>query len=181
MRLLRLLRAPALVLAVSLTACCTSEACLPENLPHQGVAKTSEELAHIVRHAVSHECWSTLYDYLSARTRAEHSYIKIRPFIASQRVEEPYGYLLLDILAKGEFLGVLDGGPKGGELIMLSYAEPGRPELLAQVLVVTDPIQDGGGPQKRLGLQEQFEDGPPVNQEAGDIGGGDEGEDAGGE
>lgn len=143
--------------------CSCSEECETEMLPYQGVAATSEELHEIVSHLARYECWSTLYDHLSKTTRDEHSYIKIRPFISSWKAEEPWEYAVVDILSKGELIGVWPDGPDGTELLMLSYEEPGRPELLAQILVVDEKDEEGRSI-KRLGLQEQYQEGPALNQ-----------------
>lgn len=152
-----------LSLALGLAGCACNEQCETEMLPHQGLAKTSEELHAMVSHMARYECWSTLYDYLSAATRDEHSYIKIRPFISSWKAEEPWEYAVVDILSKGELIGVWPDGPDGTELLMLSYQEQGRPELLAQILVV-DEKDEAGRSVKRLGLQEQYREGPALNQ-----------------
>ena len=160
-------RAPlalALALVGLLAAGCSCGPCAVENFPHLGVARDSEELHAIVRHAAVNECWSELYDYLSARTREEHGYIKLRPFITRWRAEKPWEYRVADLIAKGELIGVWPGGPEGSELLMLSYQEPGRPELLAQILVVSEPDEKTGLRVKRLGLQEQYESGPSLNQ-----------------
>lgn len=162
--------------ALWFAGCACNEQCETEMLPHQGLAKTSEELHAMVSHMARYECWSTLYDYLSEETRDEHSYIKIRPFISSWKAEEPWEYAVVDILSKGELIGVWPDGPDGTELLMLSYQEKGRPELLAQILVV-DEKDEQGRSVKRLGLQEQYREGPALNQapsegeEAGDESG----------
>jgi len=153
--------------ALAFAGCSCNEQCETEMLPHQGVAKTSEELHAMVSHMARYECWSTLYDHLSAATRDEHSYIKIRPFISSWKAEEPWEYAVVDILSKGELIGVWPDGPDGTELLMLSYQEKGRPELLAQILVV-DEKDDQGRSIKRLGLQEQYREGPALNQAPSD-------------
>ncbi|HBP21476.1 MAG TPA: hypothetical protein DEA08_27270 [Planctomycetes bacterium] len=150
---------------------CASGPCAREKLPNQGRTQNSEELYRFVQYAAKHECWSELYDHLSARTREEHSYIKIRPWIGSLEAEEPWEYKIVDVLAKGTFVEVFPGGPQGQELIMVSYQEPGRPELLAQILSVEDTTEDGRKV-RRLGLQEQYDQKLPISQlpgeEAGD-------------
>ncbi|MBL4848543.1 MAG: hypothetical protein JKY65_23730 [Planctomycetes bacterium] len=152
------------LLALTCAGCSCSEHCETAMLPYQGIATSSEELYEIVSHTARYECWSELYDHLSQATRDEHSYIKIRPFISGWKAEEPWEYRVMDILAKGELLGVWPDGPNGGELLMITYQEPGRPELLAHVLVVNE-TDETGREIKRLGLQEQHEEGPALNQE----------------
>lgn len=151
------------VASLVVAGCCAGP-CDIENFPSQGVARDGEALHAIVRHAANNECWSELYDFLSARTRDEHSYIKMRPFISGWRAQEPWEYRVVDILAKGELIGVWPDGPQGAELLMLTYREPGRPELLAQLLIVEEPDEETGLQVKRLGLQEQYEHGPALNQ-----------------
>jgi len=150
---------------------CASGPCAAEKLPNQGRTQTSEELYRFVQYAAKHECWSELYDHLSARTRDEHSYIKIRPWIGSLEAEEPWEYKIVDVLAKGTFVEVFPGGPQGQELIMVSYQEPGRPELLAQILSVEDT--EDGRKVRRLGLQEQYDQKLPISQLPGEEAGGD--------
>lgn len=157
------------LLGASLSGC-ASGPCSSEQLPHQGRTRTSEELYDFVQHAAKHECWSELYDHLSARTRDEHSYIKIRPWIGSLEAEEPWEYKIVDVLAKGTFVAVYPG-PGGQELIMVSYQEPGRPELLAQILSVEDTEE--GRKVRRLGLQEQYDQKLPISQLPGEEAGGD--------
>ncbi|MGE0713735.1 MAG: hypothetical protein AB7N76_34500 [Planctomycetota bacterium] len=150
-----------LSLCLALAGCGPSP-CDRENLPEQGRTETSEQLFRLAQYAARNDCWSELYDHLSKRTRDEHSYLKIRPFITSWRIDEPWEYKVADILAKGAYVESFPGGPNGQELIMISYQEPGRPELLAQLLVVAE--QEDGRAVRRLGLQEQYEGKVPINQ-----------------
>lgn len=147
---------------LALTAGCASVECAPERLPHRGVVRTTDELYELVRHLVRHECWERLYDCLSERTRDAHSYVKIRIGLKQVTVPEPYEYSFLDVLRDGEYLGALPG-PGGRELALVRYQEPGRPELLAQVLVVSER-DDEGREVKRLAVEEQVQDGPRFDQ-----------------
>jgi hypothetical protein len=163
------MRAQHLILTAALLSmggCGGPTACDEEHLPEHGRTQTSEELFRFAQYAAKKECWSELYDHLSKRTRDEHSYIKLRPFITSWKTEEPWEYRIVDVLSKGEFVEVFPDGPQGQELILVSYQEAGKPELLAQLLVVREV--DEGKPVRRLGLQEQYEGKVPISQAPAD-------------
>ncbi len=146
------------LLLLSLSACCASPECTPAELPSAGVPRSSEALFLLTKHAARQGCFQVLYDCLSEETRAEHSYFKLRLFLDQLRVPEPWGYALLDILKGGSLLGVFPG-PAKRELVLIEYEEPQGKNLLAQILVVEE---EGI---KRLGLEEQVRDGPPIQQE----------------
>lgn len=158
----RLLTRAALAATLLVAGCCSVE-CERESLPLQGVARTGEELFTVVQYAARNECKRALYDLLSARTRDEHSYLKIALFLGSITLPEPWEYAFVDVLSGGELLGVIPG-PPGRELALVAYEEPGRPELLAQVLIV-DETDEQGRDVKRIGVEEQLAEGPAINQD----------------
>ena len=52
---------------------------------------------------------------------------------------------------------------QGRELVLVSYQEPGKPELLAQILVVQET--EDGQRVRRMALEEQRHQGPAFNQD----------------
>lgn len=143
---------------------CKAAECAAERLPAQGNPRTTEQLFELVQYAARNDCTSSLYDALSARTRAKHSYTKIWLFFGSIEIPEPYEYKLIDVLRGGLLLGAFPG-PGGEELMYVAYKEPGRPDLVAQILVLEEPGPDGQ-PVRRLAVEEQVASGPPFAQPA---------------
>lgn len=144
-----------ILIAVLALAGCTPEVCEVENLPYQGTPTTPEELFALAQYAARNDCGSSLYSLLSQRTRDEHSELKIKLFWASQKIPEPWGYKLGDVVAKGQYAGVLPD-LKGRKLMFVQYQEPGKPDLLAQLYVVEEKDEEGRVV-PRLGLQEQVD------------------------
>lgn len=146
---------------IALAGCCSVE-CMPERLPARGVPKTSEELFKLVQHAAQNDCGEVLYDAMSKKTRGEHSYLKLKVGLRYIEVPEPWEYKVMDVIEKGEFIGAFPG-PRGQELVIVSYQEKGKPELMAQILV-TEERNEAGKKVKVMALEEQRARGPAFNQ-----------------
>ncbi len=138
-------------------------ACDPEDMPHHGVALTTDALLDVVRYAAQEGCDGALYDQLSARTRTKYSFFEIWLALRGMEIPAPWNYDPLDVVAGGEYLGALPADDPGREMALITYQEPGRPELLAQFLVV-DELDEDGRVVKRLGVQEQIDEQIPINQ-----------------
>lgn len=160
----RSLRGLLTALGLLLSAGCTSTMCEPEQLPSQGAPVTAEGLFDLVQYSAKHECWRTLYDAMSKRTRGEHAYIKLWAALRHIEVPEPWEYKLVDVLEHGTFVAAAPLKP-GQELVIVSYQEPGKKELLAQILVVEE-VEDGKSV-RRMALEEQRHQGPAFNQDPG--------------
>lgn len=146
---------------VGLSGC---SACDPEDMPHEGVALTTDALLDVVRYAAQEDCKRAIYDRLSTRTRSKYSYFEIWLAFVGMEIPAPWNYDPLDVVARGEYLGALPADGPGREMALITYQEPGRPELLAQFLVVNE-LDEEGRVVKRLGVQEQIDEQIPINQE----------------
>jgi hypothetical protein len=134
---------------------CTPELCEVENLPFRGEPTDEQQLFTLAQHAAKNECTGTLYGLLSKRTRDEHSALKFSLFWESLDVPDPWGYRVVDVVAKGQYAGVLED-PLGRKLLYVQYQEPGKPDLLAQLYVVYEK-DEKGRVVPRLALQDQVD------------------------
>lgn len=150
------MRALACLLALTLAAC-TPEVCEVENLPSRGDPATTEELFHVAQYAAKNDCCESLYGLLSPRTRAEHGETKFCLFWESLDVPDPWNYKVVDVVAKGQYLATMKD-PDGRELMYVQYNEPGKPDLVVQLLIVRE------GDRPRLGLQDQQDQNVPIAQ-----------------
>lgn len=160
----------ALVLAL---AGCTPEVCEVENLPFRGDPADPQQLFALAQYAARNECDATLYGLLSKRTRDEHSELKFSLFWESLDVPDPWNYKIVDVVARGQYAGVLED-PLGRKLLFVQYQEPGKPDLLAQLYIVEEKDEQGRVV-PRLALQEQVDsqESPnpiPVAQPPGPVG-----------
>src|SRR5947209_1729352 len=73
----RLLVVLLLVAPLGMTGAC-STICDKENLPAAGDTTTPEHTIALLQYGCRKACWSLLYDLMSEKTRAEHSYVKFR-------------------------------------------------------------------------------------------------------
>jgi hypothetical protein len=136
---------------------CTPELCTREKLPNNGIAATPENLAAIVRQEANNECWSEMYDQLSAKTRDTYGRAKWWIAISSVKIPE-YDYRVVDVVSKGKFLGALANPTNPHERFALyDYEEPGKKPLHANVLLLLESDE------WRVGLEDQKE-----HVEAGD-------------
>lgn len=141
--------------ALLVVAGCTPELCEVENLPFRGEPSDEEQLFTVAQHAAKNECTGTLYGLLSKRTREEHSELKFSLFWESLDVPDPWGYRVVDVVAKGRFEGALED-PLGRKVMYVQYQEPGKPELVAMLYIVYE--EDAKGRLvPRLGLQDQVD------------------------
>ncbi|RMG11082.1 MAG: hypothetical protein D6731_16245 [Planctomycetota bacterium] len=149
---------------LSLTACCTSAACRPENLPFRGEVFVSDDGSHherlfaLLQYAARNDCCEVLYRHLSHATREEYGETTFCLFWESLEVPEPYEYKLADVVRRGEFAGVVPGPREGEEFAYVSYPPDGEPgdNLLAQILLVVEADERGRRVQ-RLALLEQYQ------------------------
>ena len=146
-----------LALTLALAGCCTVE-CEPENLPFTGHPSTPEELFKLAQHAATFDCCEILHTNLSQATRDEHSETKFCLFWESIDIPDPYDYRLVDVVAKGSFVGTIPWNNPGELLIYVEYQEQGKPNLLAQLLVVQEP-DERGHPTPHLAVQDQMDRG----------------------
>jgi hypothetical protein len=150
---------PGLILVLALApglAACTSELCRPENLPHEGVARTPEELFEIAQQAARNDCSDELHSLLSKKTRDEHGELSFSLAWDSIKIPDPYDYKVANVVKSGKFLGVITDKASGRRFIYVDYQEPGKKDLLAQLYVVTERDEEGREV-FRLALQEQVE------------------------
>jgi hypothetical protein len=150
-------RALASTLLVLSLAACTPEICERENLPAGGDPATVEQLFQVAQHAARNDCCDALYGLLSPRTREEHGETKFCLFWKSLDVPDPWNYKVVDVVAKGTYLATMKDLEQR-ELMYVQYAEPGKPDLVVQLLIV----REGGRP--RLGLQDQQDQNIPIAQ-----------------
>lgn len=143
--------------AVSLAlAACTPEVCQVENLPFRGAPRTPEQLFELVQYAARNDCCASMYDALSARTKAEHSETMFCLFWESIQLPEPFEeYRLADAVRGGEFLAVLPDA-RGRQLMFVHYQEPGKVSLDAQLYIVYEK-DERGDVLPKLALQEQVD------------------------
>ncbi len=148
-------RALALIIIATLLAGCSS-VCDREKMPHAGDASTPENLARIVQYACRNECWSTLYDVVSAKTRDKYSYVEFR--VGFPRLEAPgrEGEKVAALVARtGDVLVARSHLGPEFRLAYLTYKE-GRDEKDLNVLLIEEK-DDDGKPEWHVALQEQVD------------------------
>ena len=138
-----------------LLACCTAPECEPEAMPFQGRPRSLEEFFQVFQYLAVHDCCGQLYGNLSGGTREEHGETKFCLFWEGITLPDPYHYLLADVVRGGKYLQGVEGPEPGQELVYVEYEEPGKPNLLARILVVTEPDEDDPAPRRRVALKEQ--------------------------
>lgn len=132
-----------------------STVCDRDRLPGHGDASTPEKLCAIVQHACRHECWGTLYDFASERTRSEYSYVKFRvgfPDLKPPGHEETVAQLVArttSVLVAHSHLG------EEFRLAYLTYLRDGEEKDL-NVLLVEEKGEDGR-PEWHVAVQEQVD------------------------
>lgn len=141
------------------TSCCTSNACRPESLPRGGLARSERELFELAQYAAREDCCAVLHGLTSPRTRDEHGETKFCLFWDSLRDEET-GRRIRDVLADGEWLGMVPDPPKRFAYVRHWAPGPGgAPEAVTYRIRVVDEALAGGATAPRIGLQEQVDDG----------------------
>jgi hypothetical protein len=119
---------------ISLVGCPSVASCERPAAP-----KDPDELVARVRALAADESWSALYDALSARRRESVTRVGFILGFSSQRVPPPHDYRIVDVIVKGRYAGALvDPANADRAIVYYSYAEPGKPRLLASVLVLRE-------------------------------------------
>ncbi|MEZ6187786.1 MAG: hypothetical protein R3F62_22605 [Planctomycetota bacterium] len=127
---------------VALAGCCTSPACLPENLPHGGKPHDSAELFDLIQYAARNDCCEQLYEQLTQASRDEYSETAF--CLAWEGIELPdYGYYLVDVVIGGSLIGSFPGNEPGEEFLYIEFEEPGRENLLARILLKQETDSSG--------------------------------------
>jgi len=142
-----------LIAALALSGCCTSPACLPEALPHQGKPADSAQLFDLIQYAARHDCCEQLYTQLTTATREEYSSFEFCLYWESIELPE-YEYLLVDVVTGGQLLGAFPGNEPGEEFLFVEFEEPGRENLLARILLKHES-DESGKVRPYLAMQEQ--------------------------
>jgi hypothetical protein len=115
-----------------------------------------EKLFQLLQYGARNECSDLLYANLSLATRDEYSNTTFSRSWDELDVPE-YEYSLADVMAYGEFSGVVEGPEEGEEFAYVSYPPEGKPgeNLLAQILMVREEDEEGREV-LRIGLIEQY-------------------------
>jgi hypothetical protein len=140
--------------ACLLLGCCTPPECRPEAIPHRGRARTLEEFFQVVQYLALHDCCENLHRNLSQGTRDEYGETKFCLFWESIDLPE-YGYALADVVRGGRFLAGVEGPGPGEQFLYVEYEEPGKSNLLARILVLTQGDEEDPSPRPRIALTEQ--------------------------
>lgn len=148
-------RRAALFLFLLGLAGCTS-VCDRERLPEQGHARTPEILARLVAYEATNECWSSLYDVLSAKTRDTYSRFEWRLGVKGIKVPPPYDYRVVDVMERGHFDGFV-GDPRDSRegFAYFNYDEPGKKPLRVKLLLRREPVEDSKEGEWRVALLDQ--------------------------
>ena len=128
------MRRALLALLVALVAGCSS-VCDKEHLPNAGDVSTPEHTVALLQYGCRMECWSTLYDLMSEKTRDKYSYLKFRvgfPEIKAPGREETVREL---VALTGEVLVSQSHIGENYRLAYLTYVEKGESHDLNVLLI----------------------------------------------
>jgi hypothetical protein len=136
--------------ALALAGCSCGE-CSEDRLPNRGKAATEKDLVEIVQHAARNECWSEMYDLLSARTREKYSRLDWRLGVSSIRVPD-YDYRVIDVAEKGKYSDTLPNPTNENEgFAYYDYQEPSKKKMKLKLLLLKE------GAHWRIGMVDQNE------------------------
>lgn len=130
-----------ILLALGLaTGGCRSAECALERLPNRGRAVEPSDLAAIVTHAAKHECYDTLYDLLSDRTRAKYSRTELRWGFPWMRLPDDLGGgYVIDALKHGKYEADFPNKANPNERFAIYRYPPDTPkERLIRVLLTQE-------------------------------------------
>lgn len=140
----------ALLLAATATFAGCSTVCDKEKLPHGGDLSTPEHTVAVLQYGCRNECWSELYDLMSEKTRAAHSYVKFRvgfPDLKAPGSEETVRSL---VARTGEVLVSRSHIGDSYRLAYLTLKEDGKDKDLNVLLILE-------GAEWHIALQEQVD------------------------
>ncbi len=146
---MRLLRSLLVACLVALASGCSS-ICDKEKQPHGGDLSKPENTCAILQYGCRNECWSELYDLMSEKTRAEHSYLKFRvgfPDLKAPGREETIRSL---VARTGEVLVSRSHIGEKYRLALLNLPAEGKDKDLNVLLILE-------GSEWHIALQEQVE------------------------
>lgn len=126
-----------MVFALVAAGCGCGECC-DERLPNGGRATAPSDLVQIVQHESKNECWSEMYDLLSARTRDKYSRLEWRLGVSSIRVPD-YDYKVIDVAEKGTYSDTLMNPTNESEgFAYYDYQEPRKKRMRLKLLLLKE-------------------------------------------
>lgn len=141
------------VVAVVVAAGCGCAECDEDHLPNKGHAATPDDLVRLVQHEAKFECWSAMYDLLSAKTREKYSRLEWRLAVSSIKVPD-YDYKVVDVAEKGSYGEFLSNPLNENEgFAYYDYQEPPKKKMKLKLLL----LKEGTPAEWRIGMLDQDE------------------------